>query len=88
MKLLISYYQRKRGVFLQTINGLKNAADLRKLKLYDLFLLNSIDVESGTINPSIAAESKFFRNDWQRNENKRKSGFINLPILVAYLQIP
>ncbi|MXR39492.1 PDxFFG protein [Mycoplasma sp. MF12] len=67
---------KKTRRFLQTINGLKNAADLRKLKLYDLFLLNSIDVESGTINPSIAAESKFFRNDWQRNENKRKSGFI------------
>lgn len=63
--------------FLQTIDGLKTAADLRKLKLYDLFLLNSIDPESATINPSIKDSAKFFRNDWQTIEDQSKKGFIN-----------
>ncbi|CAT05142.1 Uncharacterised protein [Mesomycoplasma conjunctivae] len=48
--------------FLQTFDGLKQAAKLRNLKLYDLFLLNSIDAESGTINPGIEGRAKFFRH--------------------------
>lgn len=47
--------------FLQSFSGLQKAAQLRDLKLYDLFLLNSFDTESGTINPSIAAKAEYFR---------------------------
>ncbi|MDF9627518.1 PDxFFG protein [Mesomycoplasma ovipneumoniae] len=81
---LISKKSRR---FLQTIDGLKTAADIRKLKLYDLFLLNSIDPDSGTINPGISGASKFFRNrnsTSQENtenesdqETKKQKGFIN-----------
>lgn len=81
---LISKKSRR---FLQTIEGLKTAADIRKLKLYDLFLLNSIDPDSGTINPGTSGVSKFFRNrnsTSQENtenesdqETKKQKGFIN-----------
>ncbi|MDW2932699.1 PDxFFG protein [Mesomycoplasma ovipneumoniae] len=81
---LISKKSRR---FLQTIEGLKTAADIRKLKLYDLFLLNSIDPDSGTINPGTSGVSKFFRNrnsTSQENtenesdqETKKQTGFIN-----------
>lgn len=81
---LISKKSRR---FLQTIDGLKTAADIRKLKLYDLFLLNSIDPDSGTINPGISGASKFFRNrnstsqefteDESNQEAKNQKGFIN-----------
>ncbi|AHH45349.1 PDxFFG protein [Mesomycoplasma bovoculi] len=47
--------------FLQSFNGLKKAAQLRNLKLYDLFLLNSFDTESGTINPSTEDKAEYFR---------------------------
>ncbi|MDW2893142.1 PDxFFG protein [Mesomycoplasma ovipneumoniae] len=81
---LISKKSRR---FLQTIDGLQTAADIRKLKLYDLFLLNSIDPDSGTINPGISGASKFFRNrnstaqefteDGSGQEAKKQKGFIN-----------
>ncbi|UVO15073.1 PDxFFG protein [Mesomycoplasma ovipneumoniae] len=81
---LISKKSRR---FLQTIDGLKTAADIRKLKLYDLFLLNSIDPDSGTINPGISGASKFFRNrnstleqnteDESNQETEKQKGFIN-----------
>ncbi|WP_069096467.1 PDxFFG protein [Mesomycoplasma ovipneumoniae] len=81
---LISKKSRR---FLQTIDGLKTAADIRKLKLYDLFLLNSIDPDSGTINPGISGTSKFFRNrnstaqefteDESNQEAKKQKGFID-----------
>ncbi|MDW2913496.1 PDxFFG protein [Mesomycoplasma ovipneumoniae] len=81
---LISKKSRR---FLQTIEGLKTAADIRKLKLYDLFLLNSIDPDSGTINPGTSGISKFFRNrnstsqentgDESDQETKKQKGFIN-----------
>ncbi|MFU0909139.1 PDxFFG protein [Mesomycoplasma ovipneumoniae] len=81
---LISKKSRR---FLQTIDGLQTAADIRKLKLYDLFLLNSIDPDSGTINPGISGASKFFRNrnstsqenteDTSDQETKKQNGFIN-----------
>ncbi|MHA0298659.1 PDxFFG protein [Mesomycoplasma ovipneumoniae] len=81
---LISKKSRR---FLQTIEGLKTAADIRKLKLYDLFLLNSIDPDSGTINPGTSGVSKFFRNRSQdlksntENESsqnvEKQTGFIN-----------
>ncbi|WP_027334001.1 PDxFFG protein [Mycoplasma elephantis] len=45
---------------LQTIEGLKNAAKLRGLKVYDLFLLNSFDHDSGTISPSISGNAKYY----------------------------
>ncbi|MDW2923480.1 PDxFFG protein [Mesomycoplasma ovipneumoniae] len=64
---LISKKSRR---FLQTIEGLKTAADIRKLKLYDLFLLNSIDPDSGTINPGTSGISKFFRN---RNQDLKSN---------------
>ncbi|MCN0157897.1 PDxFFG protein [Mesomycoplasma ovipneumoniae] len=81
---LISKKSRR---FLQTIEGLKTAADIRKLKLYDLFLLNSIDPDSGTINPGTSGVSKFFRNrnstsqentgDESDQDTKKQKGFIN-----------
>lgn len=84
LEKLISKKSRR---FLQTIDGLKTAADIRKLKLYDLFLLNSIDPDSGTINPGISGASKFFRNrnstsqenteDQSGQEAKNQKGFIN-----------
>ncbi|WP_069098252.1 PDxFFG protein [Mesomycoplasma ovipneumoniae] len=85
LEKLISKKSRR---FLQTIDGLKTAADIRKLKLYDLFLLNSIDPDSGTINPGISGASKFFRNrnsisqentteDQSGQETTKQKGFIN-----------
>ncbi|MBG0730671.1 PDxFFG protein [Mycoplasma sp. 'Moose RK'] len=69
--------------FLQTIDGLKTAAELRRLKLYDLFLLNSIDADSATINPAISDAAQFFRN---KSSKSPVSGFINsskIPELFA-----
>nr|WP_322959075.1 PDxFFG protein [Mycoplasmopsis canis]WQQ12482.1 PDxFFG protein [Mycoplasmopsis canis] len=39
--------------FLQTFEGLKEAANLRNVHLGDLFIANSFDEESGTLNPFI-----------------------------------
>ncbi|AJR12092.1 Uncharacterised protein [Mesomycoplasma dispar] len=71
---LISQKSRR---FLQTIEGLQNAANLRKLKLYDLFLLNSIDPESGTINPAISGAAQFFRSGEPNSSENSPTGFIN-----------
>lgn len=79
--------------FLQSFSGLEKAAQLRDLKLYDLFLLNSFDTESGTINPSTEDKAEYFRqsqkllnqivpgsvadNTQSTTENKELSSFIS-----------
>ncbi|QJB71250.1 PDxFFG protein [Mycoplasma sp. 1654_15] len=47
--------------YLQSFDNLKTAADLRNLKLYDLYLLNAFDFDSGTISPQIVGKSEYFR---------------------------
>ncbi|QJB70913.1 PDxFFG protein [Mycoplasma sp. 1654_15] len=47
--------------YLQTFGNLKTAADLRNLKLYDLYLLNAFDFDSGTISPKIEGKSEYFK---------------------------
>ncbi|WP_322958499.1 PDxFFG protein [Mycoplasmopsis felis] len=46
--------------FLQTFEGLENAAKLRNVKLGDLFIANSFDENSGTLNPFINGRAKSF----------------------------
>lgn len=46
---------------LQTVPGLQNAAQLLGLKIYDLFLLNSFDHDSGTLSPSITGDAQYFQ---------------------------
>ncbi|TDO19130.1 hypothetical protein EI74_0779 [Mycoplasma testudineum] len=53
----------KQRRFLQDFEGLQEAANLRGLKLSDLFLLNAIDFHSGTLNPSISGKAKYFTYD-------------------------
>lgn len=47
--------------YLQSFENLKTAADLRNLKLYDLYLLNAFDFDSGTISPKIEGNSEYFK---------------------------
>ncbi|PAF55208.1 PDxFFG protein [Mycoplasmopsis agassizii] len=46
--------------FLQTFDGLKQAAAERGVTLSDLFLLNAFDFYSGTLNPSISGKAKYY----------------------------
>ncbi|MGZ9414440.1 PDxFFG protein [Mycoplasma sp. 5370] len=46
--------------FLQTFEGLMEAAKERKVDLKDLFLANSFDENSGTLNPFITGNTKAF----------------------------
>ncbi|PAK21121.1 hypothetical protein CJJ23_03590 [Mycoplasmopsis agassizii] len=46
--------------FLQTFDGLKQAAKERGVTLSDLFLLNAFDFYSGTLNPSIEGTAKYY----------------------------
>lgn len=58
------YYEaftNKKRRALQSINGLKEAASIRDLKVYDLFLLNAFDTDSGTLNPSIQGVAQYFK---------------------------
>lgn len=47
--------------FLQTVVGIEKAAKARNLQKYDLFILNSFDHESATINPGISGKSEYFK---------------------------
>ncbi|QGZ97497.1 PDxFFG protein [Mycoplasma sp. NEAQ87857] len=59
-----SYYdtinQNPKRRFLQDFNGLAKAAELRGVKIGDLFLANSFDRHSGTINPYYDDKLKAF----------------------------
>ncbi|UUD36975.1 Uncharacterised protein [Mycoplasmopsis californica] len=62
-------FNNKQRRALQTIDGLREAAKLRGLKIYDLFLLNSFDHDSGTISPSISGEAKYYATEEDSNGN-------------------
>ncbi|WP_036458949.1 PDxFFG protein, partial [Mycoplasma leonicaptivi] len=55
--------------FLQTFEGLQVAAKLRDVKLGDLFIANSFDENSGTLNPFISGRAKFFVASKDTNGN-------------------
>ncbi|MBN3534762.1 PDxFFG protein [Mycoplasma procyoni] len=54
--------------FLQTFKGMEEAARLRGVNLSDLFIANSFDHHSGTINPTISGDFKVFKLDSNSNE--------------------
>ncbi|MEA4134301.1 PDxFFG protein [Mycoplasma sp. 2704] len=47
--------------FLQDYDGMIEAAKLRKVAPGDLFIANSFDEQSGTLNPAISGKSKVFK---------------------------
>lgn len=49
--------------FVQDLEGIKAAAKARGMTLYELFLTNSLDTNSGTINPELESSSKFMDKD-------------------------
>ncbi|UWD34528.1 PDxFFG protein [Mesomycoplasma molare] len=57
---IYSVIKNKERRFLQTFEGLEEAAKLRNVKLRDLFLANSFDEHSGTLNPEISGSTKSF----------------------------
>ncbi|MCU9935838.1 hypothetical protein [Mycoplasmopsis cynos] len=59
--------------FLQDFKGLENAAKLRNVNLGDLFIANSFDEESGTLNPFISGISKVFTK--KQENGKETYGF-------------
>ncbi|MBN3534754.1 PDxFFG protein [Mycoplasma procyoni] len=59
--------------FLQTFSGLQQAAKLRGVKLGDLFLANSFDENSGTLNPSISGPYKSFKKEEVTNADGSKT---------------
>ncbi|WP_208664993.1 PDxFFG protein [Mycoplasma nasistruthionis] len=55
--------------FLQSFEGMVNAAKERNVALGDLFLANSFDTDSGTLNPQITGTSKTFKKSTDANGN-------------------
>ncbi|TDV24279.1 hypothetical protein BCF59_0234 [Mycoplasmopsis mustelae] len=55
-----SVLSNKQRRFLQDFDGLKEAANQRKTRLGNLFIANSFDENSGTINPFISGTAKTF----------------------------
>lgn len=60
---IISTIRNKNRRFIQTFEGLNQAAKNRDVRLGDLFLANSLDSESGTLNPFIEGVGKVIYND-------------------------
>lgn len=50
--------KNKKRRFIQDFDGMEEAARLRKVRLGDLFIANSFDTPSGTLNPFITGEGK------------------------------
>ncbi|MDZ7293355.1 PDxFFG protein [Mycoplasmopsis pulmonis] len=75
--------------FLQTVAGIEKAAKTRNLQKYDLFILNSFDHESATINPELVGKSEYFKFKDKveffpakdDNSNNTKSFFENAKVL-------
>ncbi|WGI37016.1 PDxFFG protein [Mesomycoplasma lagogenitalium] len=63
----------KRRRFLQTFDGLKEAAQLRNVNLGDLFIANSLDENSGTLNPQIFGPNKLFVKKTVKNADGSES---------------
>ncbi|WP_117275589.1 PDxFFG protein [Mycoplasmopsis edwardii] len=57
----------KKRRFLQDFDGLVKAAELRNVHLGDLFIANSFDEESGTLNPFISGIAKVFTKTGENN---------------------
>ncbi|WP_033161370.1 PDxFFG protein [[Mycoplasma] collis] len=62
----------KKRRFLQTFDTLKKAAELRKVKVSDLFLANSFDENSGTLNPTIGGKNKIIEKYTDNNKQVKK----------------
>lgn len=90
------FYNKKRR-FLQKYDELFEAAKLRNVKPYDLFIMNSFDHESATVNPSFGPDIKdpsrlkaeyYFYNDQnsqeQKNDNFKFGSVIEKPGLSKY----
>lgn len=61
---IYSVTNNKQRRFLQDFEGIVNASKLRKEKLGDLFISNSFDIYSGTINPGISGDAQaYFKNE-------------------------
>ncbi|AJQ45259.1 hypothetical protein JM47_01325 [Ureaplasma diversum] len=51
--------ENKRRRFVQDFSTLKEAAEKRGVRISDLFIMNSYDTESGTLNPLIIGKAKY-----------------------------
>lgn len=72
--------------FLQTFDGLKKAAELRNVSLGDLFIANSFDSDSGTLNPYIDGEAKVFVKEIDENSNTIfKAGSVKASNIAKYI---
>ncbi|EEH01978.1 conserved hypothetical protein [Ureaplasma urealyticum serovar 2 str. ATCC 27814] len=92
-----AFFNNKKRRFLQKFDELQEAAKLRNVKPYDLFIMNSFDHESATVNPSFSSEMKdpsrlkaeyFFYNN-QENQNQKNDKFnfgsvVEQPGLLRY----
>ncbi|EFF41465.1 PDxFFG protein [Mycoplasmopsis alligatoris] len=58
----------KRRRFLQDYEGMLEAAKLRNATIGDLYIANSLDYSSGTINPSLVGQGKFVVKDEKGNK--------------------
>ncbi|WP_406614689.1 PDxFFG protein [Mycoplasma corogypsi] len=73
--------KNERRRFLQTYEGLLNAAKLRNVNIGDLFLANSIDRHSATLNPGISGTKKVIERDGNNIKFKElvvKDGLLTL----------
>ncbi|MBN4084332.1 PDxFFG protein [Mycoplasma sp. CSL10166] len=66
--------------FLQDFEGLQNASKIRKNDLGDLFIANSFDENSGTLNPYITGKAKAFKskNDQQPNNTYEEISILKI----------
>lgn len=72
--------------FLQNFEGLEKAAKLRGVNLGDLFIANSFDSDSGTLNPYIEGEAKAFVKELDENGNTAfKVGNVKAANIARYI---
>lgn len=89
-----AFFENKKRRFLQKYDELYEAAKLRNVKPYDLFIMNSFDHESATVNPSfgpnikdpsrLKAEYYFYNEQEQKDNNFRFGSVIEKPGLSRY----
>ncbi|QKT05494.1 PDxFFG protein [Mycoplasma sp. OR1901] len=73
--------------FLQDFEGLQNAAKLRKNDLGDLFIANSFDENSGTLNPFITGKAKAFISKADaENQNNTLFEYTNVAKIIKGLK--
>ncbi|VEU59207.1 PDxFFG protein [Mesomycoplasma neurolyticum] len=82
----IDISKNKSRRFLQTWKGIEEAAKIRGVKISDLFLANSLDENSGTLNPTIGGENKIIYTSKENNENKKQWEVVDAKKIISELK--